>query len=525
MTSQNASVVIDNETGEILDETQLANLATQELFQNEENVQKTGNVIASFVDSYSRHKHELPLDVWLNQEFGKYPHLWESDAQRIQTATEIIQAVQLRHNNKLDLEAHLEKGKSKESWLAKKIEQGASAASVVNVGEYAQAIDTALETANFEMADKIFNQSLDIDENLVVSASRQLHGFIAESDLANQFNLNATALNSGLRAQVPSVTTLNSPDVVITDATTGNILESIQVKLYEPNERGLNNLIKDIEHHDYSKMTLMVNKEHVATLREKFPDLKITSDYERAGIKMEMDSYEAYKKLQIKVQLKAETKQYQWNDATRIGIAQEIGKKALAGAALNAGFQGARILGRRVWNALTGKQNQSANEDLQEFFESSLKGAKNIGAQVAVSGGLLVAARSGWIEALKKTPAGEIANIAYVAMENAKCLYKFAKGEMSATETLDAMGKTNASAIGGIAGAIEGAAFGSAFGPVGTFVGGVVGGLAGSSIGEAVYQGGKAIVKTAAKVVKSVYEGVKTTAKSIFNAVTFGLFA
>ncbi len=165
------------------------------------------------------------------------------------------------------------------------------------------------------------------------------------------------------------------------------------------------------------------------------------------------------------------------------------------------------------------------NYDLKEFFESSLKSSANVGVQVAVSGALVVAAKSGWIKVLKNTPAGEIANIAYVAIENAKCLYKFAKGEMTATETLDAMGNTNASAIGGLYGAMQGAAYGLAFGGVGAFVGAVVGGIAGSSIGEAVYQGSKAIVKTATNIIKSTYESAKYVAKSVFHTVTFGLFS
>lgn len=197
----------------------------------------------------------------------------------------------------------------------------------------------------------------------------------------------------------------------------------------------------------------------------------------------------------------------------------------MVAAAFTAGFQSARILGRRVWNSLTGKDIQSTNEDLQEFFESSVKSSTNVGVQVAVSGGLVVAAKSGWINVLKNTPAGEIANIAYVAIENAKCLYKFAKGEMTATETLDAMGNTSASAVGGLYGAMQGAAYGLAFGGVGAFVGAVVGGMAGSSVGEAVYQGGKAIAKTAVKLVKSAYEGVKSAAKSTLNTLTPGLFS
>ncbi len=119
--------------------------------------------------------------------------------------------------------AHLDKGKSKESWLAKKIEQGANAAGVVEIGKYATGIDKALAEATDEMRDMILNNGQDF----VVSSARQLHGFIAEADLANQFNINATTTGSTLKAEVPSVSTLNSPDILIKDAA-GNVIESIQ---------------------------------------------------------------------------------------------------------------------------------------------------------------------------------------------------------------------------------------------------------------------------------------------------------
>jgi hypothetical protein len=45
-------VIIDNETGFILDET------TEELFYTENNAKKTSNVLADFVSSYSQHKNQ-----------------------------------------------------------------------------------------------------------------------------------------------------------------------------------------------------------------------------------------------------------------------------------------------------------------------------------------------------------------------------------------------------------------------------------------------------------------------------------
>lgn len=519
-------VVIDNATGHILadDEQEQASAeadqATTELFGDEDNAPKTAGVIAHFVESYSRNKNTLPIEVWLEQTFSEYPDLWVDDAELHATALQIIEKIEQNNQAKADLYAHLDKGKSRESWLAKKIEQGASSGGVAEVGTYAQGIDEALKTATDVMKGMIKNNPSS-DGNQIISNNRQLHGLIAEADLANQFNINARILGSTLTAEVPSTTTLNSPDIVIKDAS-GNVLEHVQVKLYQPNQTGLNSLIQNIKEHNYdSQTTLVVNKEHVAALREKFPDLKIVSEYEQGGVNMEVGEYADYKQQQAQAQLEAEIKQYDWNDTNRLTIAKEIGRKAVIAAAFSAGFQGARILGLRAWNALNGKENRPANEDMQEFFNASLQSAGNVGLQVAVSGALVVAAKSGWLKILQNTPAGQIANIAYIGLENAKCLYKLAKGELNPLETLDAMGNVTCTAVGGLAGSVKGGVVGFALGgPVGAFVGAVAGGIAGSAVGDVVYNGAKAVAKTAAKVVESAWEGTKSVVKSLANTLT-----
>jgi hypothetical protein len=235
-------------------------------------------------------------------------------------------------------------------------------------------------------------------------------------------------------------------------------------------------------------------------------------------------SKEEAKELQKQAQQKHEAKQYEWNEVNRIAIAKQIGKQALMGACITAGMQGSRILARRVWNSLTGKTNPSESEDLQEFFESSVKSAAHVGVQVAVSGGVVVVVKNGWLgKGLKNTPAGLIANIVYVGLENAKILYKLSKGELTKEEALDAMGQATTTTIAAIACATQGAAWGAQigipFGPVGIaiggFVGGVVGGMAGSGIGQAVYAGGKVIIKAAVNTLRSVASSIGNGLKAI----------
>lgn len=499
---------------------QQADQIAKELFDGEANAEKTGSLIAHFVASYERHKDAQPVDEWLTAEFRQYPTIWQNDAEIESTVRDIVASVQAANDAKESLYAHLDKGKSRENWLVKRIEEGAAAAGVTQVGLYAEQIDQEVLQANVKSFNAIFNRQGDLLGDWEVSANPHLHGFLAEVDVANQFNLNASASHAGISAEVVGSTGLNSADLVLRDAA-GTVLQNVQVKSYAD----VNQAIKNIRSHGYQPgTTLLVHDNQVERLRQEFPDLNVTSRLEAGGVSSDMPSHEQLKKLQYNAQMREESRQYQWNDVNRINIAKGIGKHALVGAGIAAGMQGARILGRRVWNTITGKENPPASEDLKEFFASSVKSGQHVGVQVAVSGAVVVAVKNGWLGTLLRgTSAGRIANAVYVGMENAKILYKLAKGDISGTEALDAMGNVSCSALGGLAGAgigmTKGAAIGLILGPVGAaiggFVGGVVGGMAGSKIGEAVYEGGKVIIKTAAKLAQTAWDGTKEAMKTV----------
>ena len=340
-----------------------------------------------------------------------------------------------------------------------------------------------------------------------------LDGFIAEQHHADTFNLDAAAKGSPLRAEVLGGQGKNSVDVVIKDGD-GHIVRRYQAKYGQDSEATQ----KLFEKGDYRGQRKLVPSGQEGDIQGS------TGRLEADGVRSKPLTKDQAKRLQEKAQQEQESRQYDWNDVNRIEIAKLIGKQALVGAAIACGFQGARILGRRVWNFLRGKESPPANEDLREFFESSVKSAAHVGAQTAVSGAVVVAAKSGWIKVLKDTPAGRIVGIVHVAMENAKVLCKLAKGELNGEEALDAMGNCTASAVGGLVGAGKGMAMGAALGGlalgppgimIGGFVGGVVCGMAGSKIGEAVWEGCKVIDKTAAKVRQAVVEGVAETVKSV----------
>ena len=306
-------------------------------------------------------------------------------------------------------------------------------------------------------------------------------------------------------------------DIGVYDTRTGKLVGRYQAKYGKDAQTTL----KYFEEGDYRGQKKLVPDGQVGG------DGKTVDRLEIEGVESKPLSKEEAKALQEAAQVKKEIKAYKWNDANRINIAKQIGTQALITAGWTAAMQGGRIVGRRVWNFITGKENPPASTDMKEFFESSIKSAKNAGVQVAVSGGIVVAARNGWIKLLQHTPAGQIANIVYVGMENARVLYKFAKGEINGVEAMNAMGNVTCSAVGGLMGAAKGATLGAAIGvtlgPVGAFVGGTVGaiagGVAGSIIGKKVYEGGKQIVKVAVSAVRTAWERIKEAVRSVAEIV------
>lgn len=220
-----------------------------------------------------------------------------------------------------------------------------------------------------------------------------------------------------------------------------------------------------------------------------------------------------------------------WDENSRLAITKDINNQALLNAALNASYHGARILGQRTWNWMRGHENAPASVALQEFFDSSLKSTQHIGAQVAVSGGVMVAAKSGWLSFFRDTSAEVVATTTYIGLERAKALYKLGQGDILADTAINAIEQTTMVAARSLAQIVEkkgtqigaqwGAAVGSALGPGGMAIGGVVGGvaghLAGQAVGTLIEKGGRKIVEAASKVVRKGMDTVKEFGTAVFG--------
>lgn len=483
-----------------------------ELFDGDQgNVEKTTSVVASFVDSCNQ-RGDKPLDQWLSDEFRKYPGLWNSEAELLETSQQVIASTVAFNQSRESLHAHMDKGRSKASWLAAEIEKNAALSGSVHVGQYAGRIDQALADATTNARDMVTTLRGDISRN------PHLNGLIAEQHHVDTFNIDAVSKGSPYRARVVGSQETNSVDIEIVDGN-GKVVGQYQCK-YGADADATKELLN---RGDYEGQKPLVPEGQGADV----PDS--TEVIEADGVKSRPLSKEEAKQLQEKAQREAEARQYDWNDTNRATIAKQIGKQAVVGACIAVGMQGTRILARRFWNKLNGRENPSANDDLKEFFESSLRAGTNTAAQVAVSGAVVVAVKNGWLgAALRNTPAGLITNIACVGLQNAKVLYKFGKGELTGEEAIDAIGNTTVTTTMAIAGATKGASLGAAigtvFGPVGTavggFVGGVAGGIAAGQIGEVVYEAGKSVAKTAIKAVAYVAEGVGNAMQSVGRGIS-----
>lgn len=513
-----------NETATALEklcekEEKAADTIVSQLDIKEEDYPKIKRTVHEFVSDYAHKDSETTDKQFLVKKFSGYSKLFK-DAEEIEkTATDIVEAVYTYETNKQELDAHIASGKRRESWLARKIEQGAELSGAVSVAQYAQHIDTAIENANSAMMKTIHNLDGSINQN------PNLDGLIAEQHHASTFNIDAAVKEKGFTAEPLESNGKNSVDVVIRDER-GQIVRKYQSK-YGKDAETTEGYFEKGDYRGQRKLVPEGQGDQIKNANEKIEFTDYKSKHPEKVESKPLSKEEAKAK-QEKAQKEGKIDEYTWNDANKGVIARKIGGRAALSAAFAIGLQGARIVGRRIWNWVTGQENQSVEEDVKEFAESAIKSGASAALTVATSGALTVAARSGWLgKLLMKTPAGHIAAAACVGIENIKVLYKFAKGELTGEEAIDQAGRATCSVVGGMAlgakGASVGAAIGTVFGPVGTAIGGIagglIGGIAGSTMGEAVFSAGKKIVSFVANGVRTVASGIANAARAAWSGI------
>lgn len=285
-----------------------------------------------------------------------------------------------------------------------------------------------------------------------------LDGFIAEQQHVNDFNAQAAPENKNYRAYVqePAIGkgyTKNSFDIVIKDSS-GKIIHPYQSKFGKDAAA----TIRLLKSGNYYNQTILVPTEQVAEVQKAFPNKTVTDHIggtDKISTKSRGLTKADVKRQQLEAQEKNQIRDTNWNSYNTKKLAIHLGKEAALTGATAALYGGGFYLAEKVWN---GEKIRA-----EEAVEVALKTGVDSGVKSAAAGALTVAVKRGLIPMLaKSTPAGIIANIAAVGVENARILLKCAKGEISFTKAVDSMGRTTVSMAAGLLAAVEGAELGAA---------------------------------------------------------------
>ena len=458
--------------------------------------------IGSWVDS-----KDQPTEVWLSAKLQEY--LPEKPADEIKAiSNEIIESIETAVKAKASLDAAISCGRSKESWFASQVQKATSGMSGQQASQYLADLDATLQNANASLYRTITTKAGAVNQN------PSLDGFIAEQYHAQTFNLNAEATGSQYRAKVlePNGTgyAKNSVDIDIVDGN-GKVVRRYQSK-YCKDAKATQSAF---EKGDYRGQRKLVPEGQEGELPFK-ADTVIEAPDGTTSKPLNKD--------QAKL-LRDEAQSGQWNELNwneykakdlAIGIGKQAGYAALQGAAIGVGFD----VADKLWNG-----EEIHGEDV---VETALVSGADFGIKAATAGALKVGVEKGIISVIPKgTPAGTIANIAYVAIEDVKVIGKMASGECTFKEGMDQLERTTVSTTGGLIamgeGAAAGATIGALAGPVGAaiggFIGGTVGYMAGSKVCETVVRGVQKVREKVTTVVETVLSKAVDTATSVVSSV------
>lgn len=475
---------------------------------SEDEAQTLKTIQKKFMESYLEHKDDMPVEKWLYAEMTE--NLPECSKEEIaKMSGEIIDTLKIQEEKKESLNKAIINGRSKESWFASEAKTATSYMSAQETSKYLQGLDDALNTANKALYRTIHTQAGGVSQN------PHLDGFIAEQYHAQTFNLNAEATGSPYRAKVLEPNgngyAKNSVDIVIVDEKSGKIVKRYQSKYCKDAEA----TAKAFEHGDYRGQQKLVPEGQEQDIVKKTTTVIEAPD----GTTSKPLSKEHAKELQDEAQ-SGKWNELNWNEYKAkdlaIGIGKQAGQAALMGAAVGAGFD----LAQKVWN---GEEIKG-----EEVVETALVSGADFGVKAAAAGALKVGVEKEIIRSIPKgTPAGTIANIAHIAVENVKIIGKMASGKLTAREGFEKMEQTSVATVAGIAASAKGTAIGAAvgtvFGPVGTAIGGFIGGtigyMAGSKAGETVVKGVQKIREKARGVLKTVGNVVSSVVESATNVI------
>lgn len=485
-------------------------------YLTEEEAKEFKKLFKRCLNSYKTKDKGLSNKKWLKQLFREeLPEMTEEELEV--DSSEIINAIDQFDDNLNSINEATKKGISKESWLAGKIQEASVGMSINEYGQTLQNIDDFLFQKNKELHDALTRNS---DGH--IKMSRNLDGNIAENVIAKTTELSGFIQGKNIKVEVRDVFTPNSVDVRAINLDTGQY-QNYQLKFGADAKE----TIKLIERGNYNNQRIVVPTEQVdeiqAYFKNKNSSKTITDHIEAWGAEGKKFTKENVKEFQNLAQKDGimpsmDYNHYQTKDLA-LSISKNAGAMALQTAAVTTGLN------------IAAKIMKGETVDSDEIVEIAIKTGADTSIKVVTAGALQVAIRKGIISIIPKmTPAGVIANIACVGIENIKILGKIASGEISLTKGLDQMGRVTISMIGGLCGMAKGMVFGASLtawipvigpplGVITGFVGGIVGYFGGSKIGDLIYSAGKKVAGVAKSAASSVWNGLKSAGRTVVKGV------
>lgn len=483
---------------------------------SEEEVKELRAILERFIQKYKENPDRETTE-WLREQLQEeLPD--RSTAEIEEMATEIVESVKEYDEDLKDLNENCNKGMTKASWFAEKVQDSAKGMAVNQFGNSLFQIEREFEYANLQMERTILRSDGEVSQCI------NLDGFIAEQYHVNNFNAKAIMENSPYRARVcvpdGEGYARNSVDVMIDNIKTNQRgVMRYQFKFGKDSQ----STISMLERGDYSNQRIVVPKNQVEAVQNAYPNKSVTDcigGTEDIKIKSDSITKEQVKKMQAEVQKGNRYPEVNWNSYEPKELAMGIGKRAG-----KAGVQAA-LLGMGVGIAYKAFKGEKIEAD--EVVETALTTGADAGVKCAASGALTVAVRKGALKIIPPgTPVGTIAKIASVGIENVKILWKVAKGELTMKEALEHMGRTSTAMYAGMTAGAVGAGVGAvAFswipivGPVlGGVVGGMAGYMAGSKFGEVVFNGARKIYNKGKELVKKGVEKIKDVGRRVANKI------
>ena len=488
----------------------------KEEYLTEEEAKTVKEMFIKYLKSYKEKDSSVSDKEWLQQLFRtELPEMKEEEIK--QDSEEIVNSIKTFDKNLALCNEAAKRGTSKESWLANKMQEASVGMAVNEYGHVLQQMDDVLYAKNMELADALSRSS---DGNIMMSPN--LDGNIAENMIAKTTELSASLQGKNISVEVLESHTANSVDVRAINRDTGQY-QNYQLKFGKDAKA----TIELLERGNYNNQRVVVPSEQLEEVqtyfKEKGSAKTITDRIDAWGVEGKAFTKEEMKALQEKAQSEGIAPELDYSHYQTKDLAMNIGKNAgvmaLQAAAVTTGLN------------VAAKIFKGEEIDKDELVEVAIKTGADTSIKTVTAGTLQVAIRKGIIKFIPKaTPAGVIANIACVGIENVKILAKIASGDLSVTKGLDQMGRVTTSMVGGLWGMAKGAAIGAnltgwipVIGPglavVTGFVGGMVGYFGGSKLGDTIYSAGKKVAGAAKTVAKAAWNGIKSAGRAVANGV------